>query len=156
MNGRNVGLFESVDSSDTVGLFAKASKAAKWIKVICIVGIALMIIMTLIALIGGSIIVGNSGGNEVAGFVFGVVLVTLFLAVGIQVLMIWYVSRLQEYLESEIVPSLIFPYIFIVFSVLSIINSIRGDVNIVGIVINLFYVYLWYVVISCVTKARKF
>ncbi len=157
---KEVGLFDSVDSNDREGLFGKAYSSAKVLRILALIGLIFTIISVLLLVVGAGLLggaVGSMAGQGAAGAVgFGaIVLVSSIIGVVIQALVFWYTGTLRDKLSQGVVPGLVLPYVFIVFAVLAVLSALRANgmlAKIIGIGLSGFQAYLWFVIISCVSK----
>ncbi len=144
---RKVGIFKRVDYGDKQGFIAKAFSAAKYIKILSALGLSVILIAVLV------IAVSYDGSNNSALVVF---LITVLIALLFQILLYWYANKIKNDLENEILPHLGLSWLLLVLSIIATLKTAIGsNYNLVGFVVNLFMSYLWYVVINCVSKARK-
>ncbi len=136
-----VGLFTSVDSDDRNALMGKALSAASWLRIFAIIGLVIGIIASIVLILA----------------TFGLGIIFAILIIAIQVAIFIYTGKLKDQIEENIIPSLTPPYVFIVLAILGVLSSFKdfSAASIPNILIQLFTVYLWYLVISCVKKADQ-
>ncbi len=160
-------LFTSVEPSDKRKLATKAFIASKILRILAIVAIVITLVIAVPIIFAGGILGGTAiavsgaeGGTATAvtggvlAFGFGMFL--LFLGLIGQIITLWYTGKLKKQLENNDIPSLVLPYIFLIFTAFSLYGSIKPEVSIVGIILYGFIAYLWFVVISTVSKLKSY
>lgn len=156
-NERKVGLFEEIDPSDREGLFLKATTSAKWIKGFAIFNIVLLLLLGFLFLYANHLIknsyVNIDGQNLTPIPEKGLVIITI--GTIISSFIFWYSSKLLVMLKERIIPSLTIPYVILGLKIILQLYDLTQRIEWVGIIINIFVCYLWYVIIDCVRKIEK-
>ncbi len=160
---KNVGLFERVERSDREGLFSKGYVAAKWLRILSIIGLVLVVITLVPVIFGAGLLGGTAGllGGFAVGAVTGVMLIfymILYIVIvgGAAFLMFYYSGSLMNAFENGVIPNILLAYIFIIFQIFSILGAIFSENSgILQIVYAIFVGYLWYMVIDSVRKLSR-
>ncbi len=156
-NERKVGLFEEVDPSDREGLFLKAGRAAKWIKGFAIFNIVLLLLLGFLFLYATHKI--NSASISIDGMTIApmseYLLIVITIGTLISTFVFWYSGKLQENFRDREIPPLRLPYAILTIKIILQVYDLTQRVNWIGIIINLFICYLWYLIIDCVVKLNR-
>ncbi len=159
-------LFTSIELSDKRKLVMKAFIASKILRILAIIAIVITLVIAVPIILAGGVLGGTvlAVGTEantataVTGGVlaFAIGMFLLFLGLIGQIITLWYTGKIKKQLENNDIPSLVLPYIFLIFTAFGIYGSIKPELNIVGVVLYLCVAYLWFVVINTVSKLKSY
>ncbi len=161
---KQMALFSTPNPNDREELIGKAYIASKWLKIISIISLVLVSIVGLLGLLIGGVagaafgfIANGSAASSVAGAALGFIfaLIIIIFSAALSILTLWYTSKLKFELENGSLPDLTLAYVLIVLTAISALSSIIPHFNIIGLLINIFWGYLFFTVIQCVTKLQE-
>ncbi len=164
---RNVGIFENVSSDDREGLMGKAYTANKYLKIMSIVQIVFVSVLSFFLLLatcsyaeitnmavraGAQSKVAAQNASILSGVIFILLLILIVLGITVPILTIWYSGKVKQDIEDDVIPSLTLAYVLIVLSVLGVLGNIYPKFHMIGLGLEIFQTYLWFVLIDSIRK----
>ncbi len=150
---KNIDIFTKIDEKDKFHLLQKAANAALFLEIFFALALVTFIGLSAIIFYGifsGIIYKLDNIPYSVSTIVYFLIAMLLY-----TIIMTFYLNSIRKKLKNNTIPSLIPPYIFIAFYIATSVVSFITQFEITALVAFIIALYLWYVLISCITKAKN-
>ncbi len=148
-----IDIFSKVDKKDKSQVLQKAASAALGLQIIYTIAFVFLLLFVCMASYA-YLFYDSINFYDIPNF-NSLILILFILFFVMNAFLIFYTHNIRKKLKSNRVPSLIFPYIFaIIYAVTSIIGLFR-DIELSSLFITVLILFLWYVLISNITYAKR-